>query len=247
MDATRFDAAARTLAQGLPRRRFMGLFAGLAGLFLPSAILPAAATTGFTCTVTNTCSKGQCKICQIAEDGNSCACVCQKCGTVGIAGGGSVAVGGEGEAHVALLATRQPVGEEEDVFSVVGQVRWTDPGWEGSGLTLASTVVSFYGPMPDVENGREMLGSMQSPEQPGDFPFVLHAIAAIPGALGTATVALWVGDAILDDPAVAGTFDPAPERSGFGYASAGALATGDLQLLSLAAGSDGGPPATPAL
>jgi hypothetical protein len=208
---------------------------GLGGVLLRPALRPAAATSGFVCSLTRKCDAGYCYTCQYLEDGTGCTCSCEKCQKAGIAGGGTVAVEGGGEAHLAMLATRYPMGE--NVFAVEGQVRWTDPGWEGAGLTLESTVVTYYAPLPDVEDGREVLGTVRSAQRPGEFPFVLRAVAARPGALGSATVALWVGDAIEADPAVAGTFAPAPAPSGFGYAASGTLDAGDLQLLNLAVGA----------
>ncbi len=109
-------------------------------------------------------------------------------------------VADRGEGHVAPCATREAESDGPGAFNVVGQVRWSDPGWGDSGLVMETSVV-------------------------------------------TATVALWVGDAILDDPTVADTYDPVPVRTGFGYAAADALATGDLQLLNLAAVGEDAPDA----
>lgn len=244
MDASRFDDVSRFMANGFSRRRLLVLLGGVGALFLPAGRLPAAARTGaVTCPKVEPCPTGFCWTCQYHEDGDGCSCKCLRCGLGGIAGGGSVPGTNGAEAIFSLMATRQGVEGQAGAFDMVGQVRWMDPGWGETGLTMEAPAVSFYGPIPDLENGREILGTLESAQFPEPLPFVLQAVAANLGEVGTATVALWVGDAILDDPTVAATFDPVPARTGFGYAAAGSLATGDLQLLSLAAIGEDNPEA----
>jgi hypothetical protein len=146
-----------------------------------------------------------------------------------------------------LVATRTPSQEAPDLFDVVGQVRWTDPAWEGTGLALESTVVRFYGPLSDVEGGREIIGWMRTDQRPGDLPFVLRVVDAGPPGSGEDTAELWVGDAALADDVSGGVFGADLEPSGFAYSAVGTLVSGDLQLVSLAVPSaldEEGTPAT---
>lgn len=132
-----------------------------------------------------------------------------------------------------LLATRTADPEKPGVFSVAGQVRWTDPGWEGAGLTLESTVLTFYAPLPDIEGGRVASGWMRADQMPGEFPFILRAVDAGPTGDGPDTIELWVGDAAADVPSLADVPVDAGDPSGFRYVAEGVLVGGDLHLVEL--------------
>lgn len=237
VDALRFDALVRSVARRPNRRRVLGTLAGLGlgGVLLGSTARPAAAIV-VKC-VQIQCLPNQCANCTVdtGEDGKrkNCHCKCETCTESGIGGGGAVDTG-SGEAQVALLATRTQLPGQPATYAIRGQVHWTDPAWEGAGLTLESTVVVDYEPLPGVEGGREAAGWMRTGQAPGEYPFVLRAIDAGPAGSGQDTVALWVGDAVLDGQ-VAGSFDPTPDPSGFRYQAEGTLVSGALHLLSLAA------------
>jgi hypothetical protein len=213
---------------------------GLGGVLPRLAANPAAARSSAIECPLPTCPPGYtCISCSGGGNGECQDCKCLKsCRSSGIAGGGAVQTAG-GEAHLALVATRTPARERQDLFDVVGQVRWTDPAWEGTGLALESTVVTSYGPLPDDEGGREVVGWMRTEQRAGDFPFVLRVVDAGPPGSGADTAELWVGDPALADAVAGGAFGASPKVSGFGYTAAGTLVSGDLQLVSLAA-----PPAT---
>jgi hypothetical protein len=207
---------------------------------------PAAAQEGdITCPLPKCAPGYNCIRCTGGGNGKCQTCVCQKTCASGIAGGGAVRIAG-GDAHLALVATRSPALDAPDLFDVVGQVRWTDPAWEGTGLALESTVVTFYGPLPDVEGAREVIGWMRTDQRPGELPFVLHVVDAGPAGSGEDTAQLWVGDAALADAVAGGGFGATLEPSGFTYEAAGPLVAGDLQLVSLAGSSVPDDEATPA-
>src|SRR5688500_6169566 len=175
VDASRFDAVARGLAGGLPRRRAVKLLAalGLGGVLVRATSRPAAYTV-VNCPEVS-CPTGQCVLCSAEYNRRLdmwvCSCRCGTCEMTGIVGGGALRTAGGGEAHLALLATRTAVPDRPDAFAVVGQVRWSDPAWEGTGLELESINVAVYGPLPDVEGGREAVGWMRTGQRPGEYPF----------------------------------------------------------------------------
>jgi hypothetical protein len=257
MDASRFDALARSVASRPSRRRFLR-FAAVAGLVAtvtrPAARAAARASEKMQCP-RGTCPSGQCWTCYVdrTENSTSCQCLCETYNLSGIAGGGAVRTADAVEAQVALFATRTALAARPNAFVVQGQVRWTDPTWEGAGLSLESSSVAYYGPLAGVEGGRAATGWMRIDQHPDEFPFLLLAVDAGAPGRGRERVALWVGDAAIEDPA----FDdpvfadvpvPAAEPSGFRYRGDGMLVSGDLQLLSLAASALTGatPDATPA-
>jgi hypothetical protein len=249
LDGSRFDALARSVAARPSRRRLIGLLAGLGlGGVLPRLTAgPAAAQEdGGVCKLPTCPPSYTCISCSGGGNGKCQTCTCLKsCRSSGIAGGGAVQTAG-GDAHLALVATRTPARVGQDLFDVVGQVRWTDPAWERAGLALESTVVTFYGPLPDVEGGREVIGWMRTDQRTGDLPFVLRVVDAGPPGSGEDTAELWVGDPALADDVAGGAFGADPEPSGFGYAAAGTLVSGDLQLVNLAVPSATDEEGTPA-
>lgn len=231
MDASRFDALARAVGHRPSRRRFVGLLAGLGlGGVLPR--LTAHPAGAATCE-SKTCPSGQCKTCEYGEDGKLCTCWCGTC-RYGIAGGGAVSTAGGGETNLVLVATRTENLQRPGVFFAEGRVVWTDPVWEGTGLTLESLAITFYGPLPDVEGGRAVAGWMQADKAPGEHPFVLHAVDAGPPGSGDDTVALWVGDAVSEDSVLAELAPSNAAPGGFRYLAEGRLVAGDLNLVSLA-------------
>lgn len=242
MDATRFDAFARFVAARGSRRRVIGLLAGLGVLSAAPAARAAAQADddGGTCPEI-VCPVGtHCIVC--TKEGTKCAtCRCYKENTKclgGIAGGGAVRTASDGEAHLSLVATRSLVPGQTDAYHVIGQVRWSDPAWEGAGLVLESSVVASYGPLPDVETGRQVVGWMRSEQTPASLPFVLRVVDAGPPGSAADTAALWVGDAVLDDavfadPDVTSVFGTDLESTGFRYTAEGSLVSGDLQLVNL--------------
>jgi hypothetical protein len=157
----------------------------------------------------------------------------------GIAGGGRATMEG-GEAHLAIFGTRLAIpGQAEE--QIVGRVQWFDAGWTSDGtaaqasagcrcsvasdggLLLETTDVTAYGPIPDVENGREMRGQMSANGE-GSYPFVLRAVDAGPPGTREDTISLLVGAAAEEET---------PSADGdFSYAAEATLVDGDLQLLS---------------
>jgi hypothetical protein len=247
VDAARFDAFARSVAGRPTRRRLLRLLAGvgLGGILLrPTG--RASAVYYIDCPKI-TCPTGSCILCEYNADGSVCSCGCTRCTVVkGIVGGGSVRVGGGVEATVTLLATRVADPAAAGGFGVVGQVAWTDPAWEGAGLSLESVGLASYRPLEGVDGGREVAGWMRTDRAPGDHPFVLRAVDAGPAGNGTDTVALWVGDAVTEDPDVAGRFAATPVPGGFRYRAKGSLVAGDLRLVDLPGPGGEELPATPA-
>jgi len=233
MDASQFDALSKTIAGRPNRRRLLGLAGALGfGSLLYQRTAQPAAAAKFVCKgASEKCESGKCRICSFDEDGKGCTCWCGTCVGSGITGGGAI-TSADGEAHVSIIATRAAVPNQPGVFAVQGQVLWTDPAWEGKGLALESHVVSFYGPLPDVEGGRQAAGWLTSDRYDGAFPFVLTATDAGGPGSGKDTVAIWVGDAVVDDAKLAAMFEEL-ESTGFQYAAEGALIAGDFQLLQL--------------
>lgn len=243
MDASRFDAFARSIAGPSSRRRLLRAAAalGLGGALVGAARHDAAARKWVQCPII-ACPSGKCIVCNVNEGG--CICWCGGCDIPGIAGGGEVRTADGVAVQLSLIATRTEDTERAGAFFVNGQVRWVEPTWEGVGLTLESTMLASYEPMADIEGGREASGWMRTGQRDGDFPFVLRAVHAGSPGSGLDTVALWVGDAVED--IVAEAFRDGLEPSGFRYHAEGPLVSGDLQLLnfSLPNWSDG--PAIPA-
>jgi hypothetical protein len=215
---------------------------GLGGVFVRAA---PRATSAATAKCPNfLCPQGYCLWCEMSADYKECVCGCSKCASGGIAGGGALRTDGGGEAQVAVFATRTEVPGRPGTYAVVGQVRWTDPAWEGAGLALETTTVTYYGPLEGVEGGRAAAGWMRADQAPGAYPFLLRAVDAGPPGSGKDTLALWVGDAVGEEATLAAVPVPEAAPSGFRYAAKGTLVSGDLQLLSLAATAEDA--ATPA-
>src|SRR5262245_26562118 len=151
MDALRFDAFARSVAAQASRRRLLKGLAvlGLGGVLARPTALPTAAKTVKCTAKDKACDGGQCRICEFYENGG-CTCWCDKCQHGGIIGGGSIRAEDGGEAQVVLIATRKESADNPGAYVVQGKVSWVDPTWEGTGLVLESTDVSFYAPLPEI-------------------------------------------------------------------------------------------------
>jgi len=206
MDHRRFDALAKALAAGLPRRRLLRRAgAGLAALLAASptaaaAQTPAAARKGRKVEIL-------CRPCLC--EGDDCECC-----LVGVTGGGVVRTA-TGEAQIVLFASRLEDGSPR----AAGFVRWIDPAAEGGEITLESVGPIAYDDELEEKQAREVRGTMQA-NGAGEHPFVLRLVDAGPDAPGQDTAALAVGDRLAD---------AAP--TGFGYQAEGPLIGGDLQLL----------------
>ena len=213
MNAPRFDALARSLATGVPRRRLVQVLAalGLGGALARPLPRPAAARR-------HICPVDLCCDCGVA-----CAC------GGGVAGAGVVGTA-EGDAQLRLVATRLWSAAARD-HVLVGFVAWAHPGWEGNGVLVESARLESYGPIPDVEGGREVRGWAHGAEPGTEDPFLLRVVAQP----DEDRVELWAGDAARAEwgTPVAGT-------SGFAYHAAGTLPAGSLRLLSFDAPVPGG-------
>ena len=148
----------------------------------------------------------------------------------GIAGGGSVATA-EGEAHFSLFGSRFMLEGQDDPV-VFGSLRWVDPHWQGLGLTLESTEISAYGPIPNPENARELRG-LATANGVGSHPFVLRMEVAGPPGSGEDMVSLAIIDASGTPVALPAAGTPAIDTQGVDltYAVSGPLTSGDLELL----------------
>lgn len=144
----------------------------------------------------------------------------------GIAGGGG-ATTATGTAQFSLFATRLPL-PNASTPTVFGQVLWVDPAWEGTGLTLASTTVSDYGPLggDPTSRVRVLKGSMSANGE-GHYPFEMAVFDAGPDRFGEDTIALRVG------PAMDATPSPGTATPDFFYAVEDApIDGGDVALIS---------------
>jgi hypothetical protein len=201
MDPRRFDALAKALAGGLPRRRLLRrLGGGLAALTALGAHRPTAAQE----------QGEERRTVQLACE--PCFCTDDRCDCclIGITGGGVVQTPG-GEAQLVLFASRLEAG----TTAAAGFVRWILPGEGSESLTLESVGPIAYEDVADDERAREVRGTMQA-NGSGEHPFVLRLHDAGPDAAGQDTAALSVGDQAADD---------------FSYDGDGPLVGGDLQLL----------------
>ncbi len=204
MDPRRFDALAKALAGGLPRRRLLRrLGGGLAALTALGAPRPTAAQE----------QGEERRTVQLACE--PCFCTDDRCDCclIGITGGGVVQTA-DGEAQLVLFASRL----QEGAADAAGFVRWMLPGGDTEALTLESVGPIAYEDVADDERAREVRGTMQA-NGSGEHPFRLRLIDAGPDAVGQDTAALSVGDAAGDSSA------------GFTYEGEGTLVGGDLQLL----------------
>ncbi|HET7092879.1 MAG TPA: post-COAP-1 domain-containing protein [Thermomicrobiales bacterium] len=149
--------------------------------------------------------------------GASAAVIVQR----GMVGGGLVKFEG-GEANFSLLASKLTFPDDREV--VVGNLLWVT---SGSGEKLESTELTGYENLAGQETGKRIRGTLTA-NGVGAFPFMLDVIdLGAPGS-GKDSVALTVGDFVT--PA-AGEAAAAP--TGFHFAAAGMLATGDLHDLDL--------------
>lgn len=201
MDASRFDALARSLARHLPRRGLFrtGVAAVAFGMFRGSPGLTAAQDAGS--------AKLPCAPCNCT--GDRCDCC-----LIGITGGGVVRTP-SGDVNLVLFATQLA---DDAPQEAVGFVRWLDPNTEG-GLTLESVgPIAYTWPEGEVHL-RNVTGVMAINGQ-DQQPFQLEVFDAGPGLVGQDTVRLTVGDGAA-----------ASSGSGFAYEAAGTIVGGDLQLL----------------
>jgi hypothetical protein len=203
MDARRFDALARSLANAWPRRRFMmaaaaGAVAGISAR-RPALAQPAADSVQLPCQSCNCAAAGGCECCLI-----------------GITGGGVVRTD-HGDVDLVLFATRLGATAGQDA---AGFVRWIDPHTDG-GLTLESTGPVSYITDTGEERTREIHGLMMKGGADAG-PFILRLFDAGPEQIGKDTAGLRVGAGLGEQTAVAGAF---------GYAAQGTLVGGDVQLL----------------
>ncbi len=144
-----------------------------------------------------------------------CNCIGDECECClsGISGGGVVRTE-TGDASLVLFATKLA---DEATQQSTGFVRWLDANVEG-GLNMESVGPIAYDWPEGEQNQRFVRGIMAvSGQEP--LPFVLEIYDAGPGKYGEDSVKIMVGSATTDD------------SSGFGYAAAGTLVGGDLQLL----------------
>lgn len=201
MESRHFDALTRALGGDLPRRR------------LVRAALAVSAGFGLTRLATRA---------QEEAEGGSASLRCVPCNCVGddcecclsgITGGGVVRTE-TGDASLVLFATKlADVATQEST----GFVRWLDANIEG-GLNMESVGPIAYDWPEGEEHQRFVRGIMAvSGQEP--LPFVLEVFDAGPGKAGEDTVKITVGSATTEG------------ASGFGYAAAGTLVGGDLQLL----------------
>ena len=183
---------------------------------LALGVAPAAASTGASTTSDCSCACVCFKGCGCGSNSAGSWCnlscfVCIGCAP-GVTGGGTVQRG-DRQVTVALFATVEKVTPNK-TFGATGLVRWVDPNLEGTALTLESTGISAYGPVPDQPNTRAVTGYLLVNGR-GPYPFRL-VVDAEPGS-GQDTLALTVGDAV-----------PALSETGFSYSASGPLVSGDL-------------------
>ena len=219
MDASRFDALTRSLAAGTDRRRIIRILTslGFGGILMHRGQHLAAAQIRIPlCEDCSTC----CACCEpdLCPTSQNCCNKCKATKTVSGIGGWGLVRTDEGEVQVGLMASR--VGfDDPDVTQYLGQVIWLD---RDRGLTLLSSAITGYGPLPGEEGAREVRGTMWVNREGGDTPFVLRAVAG-PAGEGRGEVALAVGDQAVEGGG----------RSGFTYGATGSLVAGGLQLLRL--------------
>ena len=211
MDPRRFDGLAKALVGGLPRRQALrrvtgGGLAALAALRVGHG--PAAAGQEEQGTLTLPC-----RPCRCANGERDCC-------LIGITGGGLVRTEA-GDTNLVLFATRIEAADSEQA---TGFVRWVDPGFEDTGLTLESVGSITYGWVEGDEQARTVRGTMQV--NGDEQPFVLQVVDAGPDNVGKDTAALAVGDEVAEGEG----------GTGFGYKAEGTLVGGDLQLLDSAGG-----------
>ncbi len=206
MDDRRFDAFARSLARNLPRRGMLRAAAAVTAAIGASRMMGSRVAAQGSSTVELPCVPCNCQ-------GDECECCLS-----GITGGGVVRTEA-GDVSLVLFATvlAGDTGQE-----AAGFVRWLDANAEG-GLTLESIGPISYG-WPEGENQLRYVHGVMAVNGESQEPFVLELFDAGPGKAGEDTASLTVGNATT-----------ASDASGFGYASAGNLVGGDLQLLDTAA------------
>src|SRR5918995_3221105 len=180
MDASRFDALARSLARHLPRRGLFrtGVAATALGIFrTPPGRTAAqdASSVGLPCAPCN-CSGDRCDCCLI-----------------GITGGGVVRTDA-GDINLVLFATQLAADAPQEA---AGFVRWLDPSAEG-GLTLESVGPIAYTWPEGEEHLRNVTGIMTINGQE-EQPFQLEVFDAGPGLVGQDTVRITVGDGAAEN------------------------------------------------
>lgn len=212
MDARRFDRLAKGLACHLPRRGLLGSItaAGLSALGGRHAVSaqPAQEITG---TVSVPCTP-----CNCDAAGENCQCC-----LIGITGGGIVRTE-IGDATLVLFATE--IGDEAQ-RQATGFVRWIDPVSNG-GMSLESVGPIAYEWTTENTGERAIRGTMAVNGE-GQEPFVLQLVDTGSAEGSGDTASLEVGDLA----AAAG-------NTGFGYAAAGQIVGGDIQLLDAVAAVD---------
>ena len=204
----------------------IGIFLGITmvvilagGLRTPAGAAFSAATTDSFCgcscsTFRPGCGIGDCPA--GAPQGTVCCtnpeCVfCKSCTKTGVGGGGIVQVESR-QVTVALSATSEKENANKST-GAIGLLRWVDPDFQGSPLTLESVTLTNYGPLSGVPNARIVTGFVRANDD-GPYPFVLQVVAVDgPGD----TLDLTVGDAVEGSTV-----------SGFSYSARGALTTGDI-------------------
>ena len=205
MDSRRFDALAKALVGGLPRRRLLGGLgasgsgrAGWAGRRQAANAQEEEGSVSLPCT-------------PCGEDGECCL--------LGITGGGVLRTEG-GDVNLILFATELGTEVEQNA---AGFVRWVDTVYEG-GVTLESVGAITYLAVPGDDKSREVRGTMQA-NGAGEHPFVLRVVDEGPEAIGLDSATLAVGDKAVEGGGA----------TGFGYGATGTLVGGDLQLLNTVA------------
>ena len=99
---------------------------------------------------------------------------------------------------------------------IVGALTWFDPTWQGTGLSLQSTVITNYRQVPGT-NVRELSG-FASANGAGKHRFVLQVVDAGKPGSGSDTVSL----------RVSGIAASGAGGTGGEYAAAGQLVQGDV-------------------
>jgi hypothetical protein len=143
----------------------------------------------------------------------------------GMAGGGLVRFE-EREAQFSVFASRLIFAADTPEV-VVGRVLWVDAPL---GFTMRSTQVVTYRvvEMPsDQGQGRELFGTMRVNGEDA-YPFSLLLIDAGPAGSGRDTLSLTVGNGARQADSVTPVWG-----LGFGYAAAGPIVTGDVQVINL--------------